>query len=169
MYNISKQAYTIAEQHHDGIFRKDNKTPYFEHPKAVAELAEDAFLRKEHWDFFVGEHEFLDIDIWTEDGRLKLLDRIVATCYTHDCLEDKNKHGQTLDYNILAALDVTTALSVSGMTRYANEPYLYFILRAKRNPISRFCKRFDIKHNLSDLKDGSLRDKYIMGDHLLLA
>lgn len=46
------------------------------------------------------------------------------------------------------------------LTRKQDEPYDIYIFRAASNPLTKQVKLADLKHNLSDLKAGTLRDKY---------
>ncbi len=46
--DLTRAALAIATEAHKGQMRKDKKTPYIEHPKAVAEIAVDLFRRRHH-------------------------------------------------------------------------------------------------------------------------
>jgi (p)ppGpp synthase/HD superfamily hydrolase len=82
----------------------------------------------------------------------------------HDVVEDTEVTLDDLSsefgHVVVEAID---ALSRRGKA----ERYVDFIARAKSNPISRMVKIADIEHNLTDLKPGSMRDKYELALHIL--
>ena len=57
--------------------------------------------------------------------------------------------------------------AVDALTRCKDESYLELILRAKENYFARHVKWADNQHNASDLKPGSLLDKYRMSQYIL--
>ena len=46
---ILKTSEALARKAHDGQFRRDGKTPYIEHPKAVAETVSDDITKSIAW------------------------------------------------------------------------------------------------------------------------
>ena len=58
-------------------------------------------------------------------------------------------------------------LSVVAITKRKGQNYLDYILQVKRSEIATAVKIEDLKHNLSDLKDGSMKDKYILALYIL--
>jgi (p)ppGpp synthase/HD superfamily hydrolase len=57
--------------------------------------------------------------------------------------------------------------AVDALTKRKGETYLELVLRAKDNEIARKVKIADIKHNMSDLKKGSLKSKYELALYIL--
>lgn len=168
---IYKEANKIATIHHEGIFRKDNKTPYITHPLAVDYIVDGWFEKKINFKLFYSDlPEFKRyFDILSPESREALRLFLKSVAQLHDVLEDEDKNGNTYSFNKLSKLSSYLAVNVSDLTRYESESYLSFLLRLKPNPIARYVKLGDLEHNLSDLKPGSLRDKYIMAQHILLA
>ncbi len=89
--------------------------------------------------------------------------KIVA--WLHDVLEDSDLwHHDLTDKGI--QLDLVQA--VINLTRNKGQDYKDYILQIKYSPeIVIKVKIADLKHNLSDLKKGSLRDKYLLALHIL--
>lgn len=88
--------------------------------------------------------------------------QIVA--WLHDVLEDTDVKVQDL---IDAGFDKGLIGAIVNLTRLGKESYLDYILRVKRDEIARKVKIEDLKHNLSDLKKGSMKDKYILALYIL--
>jgi len=129
-------ALRIAEEAHRGQTRWDGKTPYVEHPKAVAE---DVFMRG-----------------------LGPGGQVVALL--HDVLEDTSLTAEDLISKGIDKFDVSL---VQILTKRPGERYLNYILRCRSNGWTRLVKMADLRHNLSNLKPGSLRDKYELAMHIL--
>lgn len=89
--------------------------------------------------------------------------RIVAIL--HDTLEDTDLTMYELIRDYRLSDEIEDALR--AITRDPNETYLNFILRIKENKIATNVKIEDLKHNLSDLGKGNLREKYIMALYIL--
>ena len=84
-------------------------------------------------------------------------ERLKCIAILHDVIEDTNYSRELLlakgiRQDIVAIIDV--------LSRRTGESYKDFILRICEVKSARMIKIEDIKHNLSDLKDGSMRDKY---------
>jgi len=129
-----EQALKLATKMHDGQLRKNSGLPYITHPIAVA-------------DVFRGIHNYY-CDIC----------RIVAIL--HDTIEDTILTLDELDKKYAPNRDIINALR--AITKTEGQTYLDFILQVKENEIATCVKIEDIKHNLSDLKDGNLKEKYLM-------
>ena len=56
---------------------------------------------------------------------------------------------------------------VKIMTKGKDENYLDYILRIRKNYIAVLVKLADLKDNLSNLQKGTLRDKYLLAQHIL--
>lgn len=139
-----EKAIEIATKAHFGQKRKDGKD-YITHPIAVAEIAERFF-----WEKFADEF----------DGRAsEVADKIYIVSVLHDVLEDTSVTlGEIAEH--FSDHDVLRA--IQSLTRKENQTYYDFIrdIVINGNLISNIVKFSDIKHNMSDLKEGSLKDKY---------
>ena len=83
----------------------------------------------------------------------------------HDVIEDTNV---TMDELVnLYKLPMNLVKPLSLLTHNKNNSYLEYILKIKNNKMAKLIKIEDIKHNLSDLKDGYLKDKYLMALYIL--
>jgi (p)ppGpp synthase/HD superfamily hydrolase len=156
--NIVELADKIAEGAHFNQFRHDKITPYIEHPRAVAKIAEKLYdTRVDYYTAFpVGEE----------------LEVVLAVALTHDILEDSDytiedikrvfrENGfQERTYMILFS-----ALEALNKNNY--DSYSSYIIMLAGFPLANLVKRADLEHNLSDLKPGNLRDKYELAKYLL--
>lgn len=140
--NLTEQkqkAETIARNAHKGQFRKSG-VPYITHPEAVVRLIESR-----------------------TDLTYEMQDLAIIAGWLHDVLEDTST-----TYDQLALeFDVRVSEAVWILTRKEDQSYLDYVLAAKENKIAHIVKNADLEHNLSDLKSGSLRDKYIMAQWIL--
>ncbi len=148
-----------AQAHHQGIFRRDGKTPYFDHVETVADIATS------EW------HSWLPHSaraVWND-----LLPYVVAASYLHDTFEDENLFGIKLDEEALAKLGFPPIVGelVRIVTKRAGETYFDFIMRINEShPLvvgARIIKRADLTHNMSDLKEGAAKDKYRFAEYIL--
>ncbi len=148
----------IMTELHKGQFRKNlndkgEKIPYIVHPKAVKENAVMIYHKfLNHNDYFIDvqvvalAHDLEDTTVSEEKFIWKLMTILNDSDYSHFM-------------RIRAALDI--------MNKNNHKNYLEYILETKTNPITRIVKLADLQHNLSDLKPGSLRDKYLMAEYIL--
>ena len=94
-----------------------------------------------------------------EDEHLKIIailhDIDEDTKYKLDIVRDRYK----IPYPIYVALKF--------LSYNSKDTYLEYILGIKTNEMAIKVKIEDIKHNLSDLKDGCLKDKYLMALYIL--
>ena len=83
----------------------------------------------------------------------------------HDVLEDT----RLTSYELMQdhGLDMNSIIALETLTRREGQTYLDYILGCKKFDIPRCVKIADLRHNLSDLKPGNLRDKYIMATYIL--
>lgn len=89
-------------------------------------------------------------------------EKIVA--WLHDVLEDTNiTFGDLVNEGIPKRLCEVIDL----LTRIKGENYLDEILRIKENDLAIRVKIADLMHNLSNLENGSLRDKYLLALYIL--
>ncbi len=88
--------------------------------------------------------------------------QIVA--WLHDVLEDSD-----LTYEDLLSKEVPEfyATSVKAITRRKDQDYIDYILQVKEDGIAIEVKIADLKHNLFNLKKGSMKDKYLLALHIL--
>ena len=87
-----------------------------------------------------------------------------AAAYLHDVVEDTN---YTVGDLLKEGFPEEVCEIVGILTKGKDERYLDYILRVKENHRARQIKLADLAHNLSDLRKGSLRDKYELTEHLL--
>ena len=152
-HTISK-AKDFSYSAHQGQFRKDGK-PYFTHVEAVAKIVD------EEWDSFFKDSN--SHRIWNP-----YKDNAVAAAYLHDVMEDCGVTRQDL-----IAVDIPEMVVdiVDALTKKEGETYFDFIMRIWSDNLWRQCtiavKLADLKHNMSDLKEGSLKDKYRFAAHIL--
>lgn len=136
--NIREQALAFATEAHKGQKRKDGKD-YISHPIAVAEIAETKAK-----EFGITEEQYLD-DLY-----------IISIL--HDVIEDHpEKTNELFDKFGIYAL-----MSIQALSRESGESYFDFIMRLGEhlNPLPLIVKLSDIEHNMSDLQEGSMKDKY---------
>ena len=88
--------------------------------------------------------------------------KIVA--WLHDVLEDTPIHPNELEDKGIPKELVKQVVYIS---RLDGEDYKDYILQVKKNEIARLVKIQDLKHNLSDLKPGNMRDKYLLALYIL--
>lgn len=164
---IMAVALEIATEGHAGVFRNDKKTPYIEHPKAVAKIAVEEYLAytSKYFPHLIGKDHVDDMVMLITIG-----------AYFHDLIEDVekwiNKEAELVSYLEERSgyiLEEKTLL-IDGLKRLNkhNFPsYLEFILAAMKNVISDWVKVGDLTHNTSDLGKGSLREKYVLSLYII--
>ena len=134
-----------AIERHKGQTRKNSNEPYSNHPIRVAELAgvtEQALMQSEDWK-----------DSW--DMR--------CAGYMHDLIEDTNTTWQEIAKNFTGRIaDIVVILSKKD-----GENYLDFITRIKLDYTATKVKLADLKDNMRDLNEGSLKDKYRLAQCIL--
>ncbi len=174
MKDIYEKIKALALEHHKGIFREDGVTPYYNHVAAVDNIVTNWFEQGKYLYWFStpefrGLHPF---NIYSDAGRNDLKYVLKSIAIAHDMLEDKDVNGNLFNwyYNFHFLLpDYHHILNgIKGVTRLPHEKYVHFILRAKKNALSRYVKAADLTHNLSDLKPGARKDKYQLAEYILL-
>lgn len=147
------RAAMYAEQKHAGQKRKDGKD-YFTHVEAVANIV--------NMDWFVL------IPREAQDNWNKCKDQVVAAAYLHDVIEDCGVTKQDL---IDAGFHMMTAEIVDALSKKPGENYFDFIMRIHDGGSFRTgmvaVKLADLQHNMSDLNEGSLKDKYRLAHYIL--
>lgn len=142
--DIRQKALEFATKAHEGQFRKGNGLPYITHPIAVAEIALELKKTRDEW-------KWLDDDI------------LYVSAILHDVAEDTEV---TLS-DIKREFGVEVSSTVCDLTKVEGESYLDMILKIKKYPYSRVVKISDNTHNMSDLKEGTLKDKYRLSKYIL--
>lgn len=155
-------ALEYATEKHKGQKRKDGKD-YITHPIAVRDIALKIAvgvwtLQKDKLEkLFISEGIFL---------------RVVSNAsLLHDTVEDTDA---TLEDIIEKVYDGHYPFSksvidaVDALTKRKGENYLEAIIRVKGNIIAKIVKMADLTHNMSDLNEGSLKDKYRLAYYILL-
>ena len=149
---INEAKYFALNAHKNQI-RKDGK-PYFTHVEAVAEIV------KMDWFTLIPREAQ---DNWNRHKR-----HVIAAAYLHDVIEDCGVTKQDL---IDAGFSVMTAEIVDDLSRKEGENYFDFIMRIHGGGAFRVAtvavKLADLQHNMSDLKEGALKDKYRFAQYIL--
>lgn len=86
-----------------------------------------------------------------------------TVAFLHDILENTNLS----DYLLEQEFNKRVADIVFILTRQEDENYFDYIKRVKKNRVARIVKIYDLIHNLSDLEEGSMKDKYRFAKHFL--
>lgn len=165
---IKSAALKIATEAHASQYYRHDKSPYINHPIAVADIAIQLFN---------------DSIPPYENPNCIEYKKIIAQLYvislfhdiSGDVIEYKNNERLLIDelkirdslgqFKTADYVDIEKALTCLNKHRY--ESYLEFILAAKRDYYARIVKMADLKHNLSDLAKGSLKQKYELALHIL--
>lgn len=147
------KARRYAEAKHKGQYRKDGK-PYFTHVSAVADIV------MRDWSSLL---PFEAVTHWSDNYQ-----HVVAAAYLHDVIEGC---GVTKDDLEDEGFSTLTAEIVEMVSRKPGENYLDFITRIlDSSSISVGAiavKLADLRHNMSDLGEGSLKDKYRLAHYIL--
>ncbi len=153
--NIYEVVDKLAEKYHKGQLRKDGKE-YITHPRAVVEIAISMYDSKVNYG----------------TGLADELSIIKAVAVGHDILEDCAVTSEELREEMLKLCNnekevdnVIFFLDVLNKDNYKS--YLSYIRWVKTTNLSTLVKLADLEHNLSDLKPGSLRDKYELAQYIL--
>jgi (p)ppGpp synthase/HD superfamily hydrolase len=142
----SLKAIEIADEAHKGQKRKFTGEDYINHPVMVARRVID----------------FENLPNVSIAYCLKKIDEHVAIAVCHDVFEDTSVKIEDVE-------DIFTPYILTGfiaLTRMKGENYFDFIMRIKETPYYQI-KIFDLEDNMSDLADGSLKDKYRLAKHIL--
>ena len=159
--DIYDRALAFAELHHADDYRKDGKTPYMVHVRAVVENTK-RIVKNEG----------------VTPVPYKTLRAIMAVAALHDVMEDHRElnrrdlitalldpdessltNEQIAEENATIINVLAAVLAITKKPK-GEEPYDSYVRRVAGNAWSRIVKRGDLEHNLSDLPPGSMRDKY---------
>jgi (p)ppGpp synthase/HD superfamily hydrolase len=140
----------FATRKHLGQKRKDGKD-YITHPIAVAEIALKIF----------DEEYVYTPDPSNDEDR----DILYALSILHDTYEDTDTTLEELEREFGGFISAAVGL----LSRAEGVTYFQFIwdLYNKGELLTIITKRADLEHNMSDLKEGSLKDKYRFAEQIL--
>jgi (p)ppGpp synthase/HD superfamily hydrolase len=88
----------------------------------------------------------------------------LVTAYLHDVIEDC---GYTVSKLQKERIPTEVAVNVEVLSRKKGETYFDYIMRVKNRSVCRIVKIADLEHNISDLKEGSMKDKYRLAKYIL--
>ena len=148
--NIVEKASVYAADKHKNQKRKDGK-PYFTHVEAVAKIVSN------EWSTLIPQ---INWNIYK--------DHVVAAAFLHDVIEDCGVTKQDL---LNEGFSVMTAEIVDILSKKKGENYFDFIMRIMDSGAFSMgviaVKLADLEHNMSDLNEGSLKDKYRLAKYCL--
>jgi len=151
-----------------GITRWDKSVPYHTHPLEVSRIAES----------IMGDY-INNYENWDKENKKSYLLVVQIVALWHDHAEDLEKYFNNIPLLIeeLKEMDTDKELAFNDYIKIGHalhnlnknnyDNYRDFVITARSYNISRIVKIADIKHNLSDLKKGSLKDKYLLALHIL--
>jgi (p)ppGpp synthase/HD superfamily hydrolase len=137
----------IAYEAHEGQYRKfGKKDKYYNHVIRVAHIASKS-------------KDLLVSDLGDED-------RLVTACIAllHDTIEDT---FVTPDYLRAQGIPQIIIDCVIDLSHKEHENYFDYIMRLKDTGFARIVKLADLEDNMSDLEEGSLKDKYRFAQYVL--
>jgi len=147
------KALAFATKAHEGQVRKlgaEKGKPYIAHPmrvfNGVVKIHEDGM--------------FCDPDD---------LEVIGAAAILHDVIEDGYINGVKVTAQTLLdeGFSQTIVDTVESLSRIDGETYFDFVMRTRQNSYAIPVKLADLNDNLSDLPEGSLKDKYRLARYIL--
>lgn len=152
--HIIQKAIEFATKAHAGQKRKDGKD-YITHSIAVLEILKE------------------ELEERTNETRIN----IALAALFHDIAEDSGYYKNKEDLVVSEFLEfiggigffdvkrLTYTLKTLNKNNYGD--YLEYILAVRRNLCATYVKRGDLIHNMSDLKEGALKDKYRLAEYIL--
>jgi (p)ppGpp synthase/HD superfamily hydrolase len=141
-------AFEIAKTAHDDQFRKKSNTPYFEHPKRVANYVQARFFPQEE-------------GLLSKEAIL-----CISAAYLHDVLEDTTETELTL---LEKGVSPEIIEIVKILTKQENIPYDEYLQKVKKHKFARMIKIADILDNLSDAPSPRQIQKYALALQILHA
>ena len=147
---MREKALEFATQAHKGQVRKGTGLPYITHPIAVADIALQTESLIERYS--------------SKSHKDEIVETLYVVAILHDTLED----CESVTYDTLEeSFGKSIATYVSLLTKQKGDSYLDSILRIKRCDIATAVKIADLTHNMSDLPEGTQKDKYRLAKYLL--
>jgi len=124
--------------------------PGLERAKAIAVIAHAGQFRK-----FGNEEPYVKHPERVAEIQPTNIQKIIA--WLHDVIEDT----EWTDVDLLdAGVDEVVVEAVLVLSRRKDENYLDYMLRVHENGLARSVKAADLLDNITDLKEGSMKDKY---------
>ena len=149
--DLIEKAQEFAIMAHKGQKRRNGKDYYTEHVEVVAKYLVDNM------------HDLMPMQSWKGWFQPKLWENVVAAAFLHDVLEDTKYTLE--DFPVIVQEIVKT------LTRRKDETYYDYILRIQDcgpNTVAcRAIKLADLRCNMSDLEEGSMKDKYRFAEDIL--
>lgn len=150
---LLKLADEIADKAHKGQKRKDGK-PYITHPQAVADII---------------SRDFFELMPQNEAARANwsaVKNYVIMAGLLHDTIEDT---WVTSEYLKNAGMPAMVVDIVNTVTKRPGENYFDFTMRIVEsgNVGAKIVKLADLRHNMSDLAEGSMLDKYRFATYVL--
>lgn len=126
--------------------------------KIAEQIARESHKGQKRWDGkpYITHSEAVESKFQSEEFK------VVAIL--HDVLEDTNLQPEDLESK---GIPRNLIQSIVYLTRLKEETYLDYILRVREDQIAERIKIEDIKHNLSTIKHGSMKDKYLLALYIL--
>jgi len=148
MSNLTERAEKFAKLAHMNQMRKTLvcPCPYWTHPEAVAKEVQRRMKER-------GIYGTIQIN------------RAVAAAWLHDVIEDTEYTKENLQDEFSDEI-VDTVVCLTR-EKDKGENYFDFIQKVDCHNIARIIKICDIEHNMSDLKEGTLKDKYRFALYML--
>lgn len=149
-FPMTKKAMVIADAAHKGQKRRKSGEDYIWHPLRVAESIFKKYMA------------VVAAVTKTINNSQETLDSFLAIAIMHDVFEDTIVKEE----NIKEDFSKFIINGIKTLSRCEGENYLNFILRVKYTPYF-IIKMADIEDNMSDLDEGSLKDKYRLAYFIL--
>lgn len=147
---MREKALEFATQAHGGQLRKGSGLPYITHPIAVAGIALQTESLIERYS--------------SKSHKDEVVETLYVVAILHDTLED----CESVSFDMLEeSFGKSIATYVSLLTKQKGDSYLDSIQRIKRCDIATAVKIADLTHNISDLSEGTQKDKYRLAKYIL--
>jgi (p)ppGpp synthase/HD superfamily hydrolase len=162
---IIVSAIKFAAEAHKGQKRKDGKD-YITHPIAVSKIGKENYeksppKKSDKW-LEIYEEECYIIQICAlfhdfEDTKWNMVEELA--------IQNFELELGINDYILPFKRSILPAIIILNKNNYKN--YFDYILSVRSNDYARAVKLADLQHNMSDLQEGSLKDKYRLAEYIL--
>lgn len=133
----------VAIKAHKGQVRKFTQEPYINHPRRVSE----------------------NVLEYIKDKIMYYHPTVYETvAWLHDAVEDSDL---TIRELYAMGFPIHVVLGVESVTKIPGENYFNFIKRCMDNKVGIFVKIADLTDNMSDLHEGSMKNKYRLAKYIL--